>query len=110
MCDVHTRTCLRTCPPPRQFQNAVPELYTCLYMYREWGEALAHIRGLECFTTPRNPSGMVWAAQLPPGARRLGWQVGHYLVGLRAVQLWNRVSRPVVEYKHSMSIAYGGCL
>jgi hypothetical protein len=59
---------------------------------------------------------MVWAAQLPPGAR-LGWQAGHYLVGLRAegravqepgFQL--EVSRPVVAYKHSMSIAYGGCL
>jgi hypothetical protein len=65
---------------------------------------------LSAFTTPRNPSGMVWAAQLPPVARLLGWRAGHYLVGLRAVQFRNRVSRPVVEYEHSMSIAYGWCL
>jgi hypothetical protein len=55
-------------PPPRQFQNAFPELYTCLsiYIYREWGEALASSVWLSAilsaFTTPRNPSGMGWTA------------------------------------------------
>jgi hypothetical protein len=46
-------------PPPRQFRNAVPgprvRDFTRTFAYREWGEALAHIRGLECIRHPKRP-------------------------------------------------------
>jgi hypothetical protein len=67
-----------------------------------------HIHGLECIRQPPQdiPSGMAWAAQLPPQGLSWAdsWQARHYLVS-RAVQFRNRGIK-IACLLH----VYGGCL